>query len=349
MNPTVAAPLLGLALVAPLALALAPRSASEDPVVDLVSVTPNQGATGLAITLAGSGFVSKPVVWLTQDGLTKKFPCKVTSFTAEQVVATLPQAPPGSFDLHVKVKKATDDLSDALTIQPPSVSALAPESAAHKQLVTITGDFLGTKKGKVRVQSAATAAPLKKTAKVTSWTNTSVTFEMPKVPEGSYDVLLDNKTGAVAAGTIAALASGGGSPGGPGLHCTIDGSALHATGPQFFPLYLSTLQLVTVTGNDPGNPTRTITLSFLLDLGDDSVPKTFTNGSSAANLYYQETGGGPTKSWSGVPSGTFTIHLTKKNGAEIGGDFSGTLKDVGGQLPDKTVGGGTYLGTLVVQ
>jgi glycosidase len=75
----------------------------------------------------------------------------------------------------------------------PSVGSIGPTVGQPGMTVTIAGDSFGASAGSVLINNVA--------AKVTSWSNTSVTFTVPKVAGGVYQVQLTSKSG-VAANTI---------------------------------------------------------------------------------------------------------------------------------------------------
>lgn len=76
----------------------------------------------------------------------------------------------------------------------PEVGSIGPWVGQPGLTVTIAGDGLGAARGSVLFGAAAAA--------IQSWSNTSVTFTVPAVSGGSYNVQLKNSAG-VAANTIA--------------------------------------------------------------------------------------------------------------------------------------------------
>lgn len=75
----------------------------------------------------------------------------------------------------------------------PEAGSIGPHVGQPGVQVTIAGDGFGSAKGSVLFGSA--------TAAVTSWSNTSVTFTVPAVTNGTYSVQLKSETG-IAANTI---------------------------------------------------------------------------------------------------------------------------------------------------
>jgi glycosidase len=75
----------------------------------------------------------------------------------------------------------------------PEVGSIGPRIGQPGMTVTIAGDGFGSVRGTVLFGSTAAA--------IQSWSNTSVTFALPTVAGGSYDVQLKSNTG-IAANTI---------------------------------------------------------------------------------------------------------------------------------------------------
>jgi glycosidase len=72
----------------------------------------------------------------------------------------------------------------------PEVGSIGPRVGQPGMTVTIAGDGFGTSAGSVLFGSSA--------ATIQSWTNSSVTFTVPNVTNGSYNVQLKSKAGAAA-------------------------------------------------------------------------------------------------------------------------------------------------------
>ena len=69
----------------------------------------------------------------------------------------------------------------------PEVGSIGPHVGQPGMTVTVAGDGFGTTQGSVLFGSAAAA--------IQSWSNTSVTFQVPSVAGGSYDVQLKSSEG----------------------------------------------------------------------------------------------------------------------------------------------------------
>ncbi len=78
----------------------------------------------------------------------------------------------------------------------PSVGSIGPTVGQPGMTVTIAGDNFGTSKGTVTIDGSGTAAP--GVAKIKTWTNTEVTFAVPKMAGGVHQAQLKTKAGGAA-------------------------------------------------------------------------------------------------------------------------------------------------------
>jgi len=116
----------------------------------------------------------------------------------EKITCTLAKVPPvGIHAVTIKPYKADDiPLFDAFAVKSPEISLDSYQGAAGTP-ITLTGNFFGTKKGKVYLEDIS--AGKKKNCKVTSWGMESITFEIPKTsksfPAKDYLLKVTNKVG----------------------------------------------------------------------------------------------------------------------------------------------------------
>ncbi len=158
-------------------------------------------SVGTTLDVVGTDF-AKPVQAWVQVG-SKKVPLKIdrgatdTAFTA--TLKTLPQGVNGAGLLRVKAKGSNVPFSLAgMTIELPQPSGISPESAAPGQNVTISGTYFGTKKGKVVVGT--------KKAKIRTWTDTSITFQVPSsVNDDLVFVYVSNAAGRATSDPVLAI------------------------------------------------------------------------------------------------------------------------------------------------
>ena len=156
-----------------------------------------QGTIGTQITLDDYGFGVKKGKVLVGNAATKILNWTDTSVTFE-ITKTLP---PETYDIVIKPSGTTGGDSiiypGALTIIAPEIVSVTPPSGSAGTPVEISGNFFGSKKGKVYLENASTGK--KKRCKVTSWGMDSITFMGPKTsksfPAKEYLLRVTNKVG----------------------------------------------------------------------------------------------------------------------------------------------------------
>jgi hypothetical protein len=296
---------------------LSGRAAAQP--ISLDSVDPTQATTGLVVTIVGDGFLSKPVVFLTTSDSPRKLPLKVTEFTENQIVAVVRRAVAGTFEVNVRIRKETATLEDAFEILGPMPESLAPTSAAPGEEVTITGDFFGTKKGKVRAGE--------KNARVTLWEDETVRFLVPKLPDGPHDVTLMNKVGTVDAGTLQVTGGGGGD--GVHLRARIDGDPFAAVVSDINVDFIQPQNLVVISGGNLTPIEDDMVLRFTYDIANGAVPADVSNTTNALVEYATVEPSGVTV-WRAEAAGSFTIQLISRSGNILCGTFSATTPRVMG-------------------
>jgi hypothetical protein len=164
------------------------------PVVDGFTPLDATGTIGTTVTVSGSGLLgvvglSKPKLQLFDPGTGKKYVLKVTSFSGSEVVGTISKGVQGTLELQLIPKGgATILVTDAFEVPLPNISLITPSFAYALELVTLDGEFIGNKKPKVKLG--------KKTCKVVTFSDSQVTFLMPKkAPKGVQTLTLTNKIG----------------------------------------------------------------------------------------------------------------------------------------------------------
>jgi hypothetical protein len=161
-----------------------------------------EGTIGTQFTITGSGFGTKKGRVLIGGVPTK---IAGNGWSPGSITCTVKKAPPaGAHDVEIRQSKAdTITLPDAFVVQPPQIDYLDYDSGVPGELITISGDFFGTKKGKVYL--ADPLSDMKKKCKVTDWEMETVTFVVPKTskrfPEGTYGLEVENKVGTAQAPT----------------------------------------------------------------------------------------------------------------------------------------------------
>lgn len=197
-------PLPRLALVA-LTFLVAPAAPAFSQSIS--NVTPNQGTIGTLITIDGAGFGNKkPKALLRLGGA--KIPLQVKTFRDSQITAEVTRAKLGVWDVVVQAAGATATAPGAFTVQLPANLSFDRTRVGQGELVTMTGDFLGPKRGTILLAGTG--------ATVTSWKDTGVgpgmvTFRIPKtLAPGAYDVEVKNLLGRVSVTNALIIEEGGG-------------------------------------------------------------------------------------------------------------------------------------------
>jgi hypothetical protein len=158
-------------------------------------LTPQEGTIGTEITITGSGFGTKKSKVLIGGMATK---IAKDGWKPDSITCTLTKIPSvGTHNVTIKTYKADDIiLSNAFTVKPPEIDFLAYQGVAGDP-ITLTGNFFGTKKGKVYIENPDTGKM--KNCKIISWSMDIIDFTVPKMsnsfPVGSYRLKVDNKIG----------------------------------------------------------------------------------------------------------------------------------------------------------
>jgi len=165
----------------------------------ILLVEPEEGTLGTTITLAGANFGSKKGKVLI-GGMA----LKVTSWTPGTIDGVLSKVPaPGAQSIVVQPKDpkgATALGLGTFEVKTPEIVRLDKNHGAAGTVVTLTGNFLGTKKGKILLGTGEKP----KSCKVVSWkmepTNghSEVVFVVPKgLAKGAKDLTISNSVGSV--------------------------------------------------------------------------------------------------------------------------------------------------------
>ena len=177
-------------------------------------LAPVEGTIGTEIVIEGADFGTKKGKVLVGDVAAKK---AVTTKIAKDAwtegmitcsVTKVPKTSPGTFDITIQAKSAgatSVTLSNAFTVRLPAPDALtgANDNGAQGANINLTGDFFGTKKGKVYLTYRNSRGQDKqKSCKTVSWGMNAITFQVPKLDPGIYPLSITNKVGNVLVGSF---------------------------------------------------------------------------------------------------------------------------------------------------
>jgi hypothetical protein len=151
------------------------------------------------VDIPGSGFgVKKGKVLIGTAAL------KIGVWGNEAIVGTVSKVvPPDAYDLTIQPKVGLPIIYDTFfSLKLPEIDEISPPDGANPEVITITGKYFGTKKGKVLLGYLVDGTPKSKSCKVTSWVmnpvtgESTVTFVVPaKLPTGPCDLTITNKVG----------------------------------------------------------------------------------------------------------------------------------------------------------
>ena len=169
-------------------------------------ISPKEGTIGTELTIGGSGFGTKKGKLLI-NGIAAKI--AKDGWAPNQIISTINTIPlpvDVAHPVSVVVNKVSILLDGTFTVRMPVLDELLVSTGIPGIPITVTGKFFGTKKGKVYLEDPASGK--KKRCKVTYWYmnpangNSTLTFEVPKLPKGlstgvAYPLKVANKVGTV--------------------------------------------------------------------------------------------------------------------------------------------------------
>ncbi|MBK9385582.1 MAG: IPT/TIG domain-containing protein [Planctomycetes bacterium] len=178
-----------LAWLAPLGHALAfeaPR---------ITRIEPAHVSFGTRVTITGSGFTSRPTVFLTQATSRERVYFRVVSFRETEIVAIARDAASRAYDLNVKSNGETATLTQGIFIKPPSGLPFESPPALPGDRQLITGEGFGMRKGRVWLQPIQASWIREKPARVLAWNDTAIEFLVPELAVGYWSLRVENRVG----------------------------------------------------------------------------------------------------------------------------------------------------------
>lgn len=286
-----------------------------------------RAAVGAVLTIDGANFgTAKPKVFLLDELTGKKYVLKVTDFDDAQIVAEIKKAVAGSLQLNVLPKGAEAAFTSTVIIETPRIDELLDEAgtsnvdeASPGTVFQIVGEYLGLKKGKVRIGG--------KVAKVLEWFNDHVVLTMPKkLANGLWIIALDNKVAV-----------------NDEVDITMVGSTVKI-GKLFLDVFVGgeKLKLKFGAGANPGgyavvalgtsgtNPSKSFVLAVPFIDGTE-VPEDYVFGTDLFVVSYIETpkftlGGPPPIPRIWTPTVGYTVNITANSAGQVAGNFAGIME-----------------------
>lgn len=154
----------------------------------ITSISPSCASNGIQFTIAGNYFGTIPgsIIIVSAAGARTQVPPLSWSDTATTFKLDMPA---GSYGVFVRNGMRSNAIP--VTILPPSVSSLSPDTASAGTAVTVNGSYFGNIAGAVVMKTpAATAAITPR-----SWSDNVITFVTPPKPLGAYSIVVRNGAG----------------------------------------------------------------------------------------------------------------------------------------------------------
>jgi hypothetical protein len=174
----------------------------------ITSVDHRSGSAYEQVTVTGKFFgTKKGKVYLAcdQDGEMISKNCSVTKWWMDpatnesEITFTVPKLVPAVCDVVVDPYgdlPATEE-SAGYTVQAPEIVSVSPNVGSAEDQVTLSGHFLGAKSSKVYLSFLSNGKPRKKSCPIVAWSNDQIVFKVPKLPPGTYGVIVANSVGSV--------------------------------------------------------------------------------------------------------------------------------------------------------
>ena len=128
--------------------------------------------------------------------------CKISNWTMDpttgdsEIVFVVPKMLPKVCDVVVDpygiIPDDEDEEEDGFTVKAPEIVSITPNSGSVSNQITISGNFFGSEKPKVYLGYVSKGKPTKKSCSVVSWNDDEIFFTVPKLPLGTYDVIVTN-------------------------------------------------------------------------------------------------------------------------------------------------------------
>ncbi|MHC1703733.1 MAG: FISUMP domain-containing protein [Tenuifilaceae bacterium] len=253
----------------------------------ITSFTPSSGLAGSSVTITGTNFGT------TQGTNTVKFgttTATATSWSATQIVATVPAITAGNYTLSVTTTAGTGNSVTQFSITSstaPAITTFNPISGIVGSSVTITGTNFGATQGTSTVKFGTT------TATASSWSATQIVANVPNLTEGNYTISITTTAGTATSSSQFAVISSTSSPtitsftpssGAIGSSVTIYGTNFGAT------QVVSTVKFGTTTATPTSwSATQIIVTVPSIALGDHLVYVTTSNGTATSTGPFKVT------------------------------------------------------------
>jgi len=178
---------------------------------EIYSIEQGEGTANDQVTIKGKYFgTKKGTVYLEygEGESSVKKSCKVSSWSMydletgdSKIVFVVPTMLPEVCNVVVDPPGMLPETEekDGFEVKAPEIEKIEPSSGSTDDQITISGNYFGSKKGKVYLGYLSNGKPVKKSCSVVSGSDDEIIFTVPKLPVGTYDVIVTNS---VSSGTL---------------------------------------------------------------------------------------------------------------------------------------------------
>jgi hypothetical protein len=174
---------------------------------EIDSIEQGEGTADDQVAIKGKYFgTKKGKVYLECGEEGEKIPksCKVTKWWMDEVTNEskiffiVPKMGPEVCDVVVDPYSTLEEVEeeDGFEVKAPEIESVDPKSDSVGQRITISGNYFGSKKGKVYLGYFSNGKSVEKSCSVISWGDDSIVFVVPKgLAAGTYDLIVTNSVG----------------------------------------------------------------------------------------------------------------------------------------------------------
>ena len=173
---------------------------------EIRSIEQSSGSAYDQVTIKGKFFgTKKGKVYLEyeEDGQIVSKSCKVTKWWMDpvtnesEIFFVVPKMLPEVCDAVVDPYGIIPEIEegDGFEVKAPEIDLVEPSSGFAGDQIIISGNYFGSKKPKVYLGYLSKGKPTKKSCSILSWSDDEIVFKVPKLPLGTYDVIVTNSVG----------------------------------------------------------------------------------------------------------------------------------------------------------
>jgi hypothetical protein len=173
---------------------------------EIHSIDEGSGTAYDQVTIKGKFFgTKKGKVYLEYEegGEVISKGCKVIKWfmdpvsNVSEIIFVVPKMLPAVCDVVVDPYSTLQETEEehGFEVKDPEIDSVQPGSGSVGEQITISGNFFGSKKPKVYLGYLSKGKPVKKSCSVLSWGDDEIIFVVPKLPLGTYHVIVTDSVG----------------------------------------------------------------------------------------------------------------------------------------------------------